>query len=141
MAFTDADVGHGKNMVFKAGTLSSETDISQYIDSVNVDDDTDEAQAAGTGAWKHFKAGQRGLTATVTGTITKGASDAYLILVGIWGTEEKSFIYGPDGDGAGFPKKSWQGFVKSVKPAADVNGVPKFTATIRCSGTITDSTW
>ena len=141
MAFDETTVGHGKNLVFSFGTLSSETDISQYIKDVTFTGDVDEAEAAGTGSTKHYKAGQSSATCTVTGTVTSGASDAYLILAAALGTEAKSLIYGPMGSTQNQPKVTARGFVKSIAPKASPSGVVEFTATIRLTGTVTYGTW
>lgn len=137
-AFTETNVGHGKNHVFKVdianGTL---TDMSDYLESIEVPLDADEAEAAGSGAWKHFKVGQKGGDIVANFTLSTGAAEAYKLLAAIWGLEDLDFEYYPMDDTSTYPKISGKCVCLSIKPKSDTKSVPKFEVHFRPTGTIT----
>lgn len=142
MALTDSNIGHGKNLVFKVdnsgGTL---TDISAAVSKVDFPITVDEAEAAVTGTYKHYKAGQTSGDITVTFTLSIDSGEAYNTISGIVGTEDLDYEYGPMGSTATYPKYSGKCICKGLSAPADVGGVVQCTAQFRPTGTITIGSW
>jgi len=137
-AFTETNVGHGMNQVFKIdSSVDVLTDQSDYLVSAEIPLDADEAEAAGSGAWKHFKVGQKGGDINLEYTLSTGSAEAYKFYCAIWGMEALDFEYYPMGSTSTYPKISGTCICLGVRPKSDHKSVPTFSVHLRPSGTIT----
>lgn len=126
---SETNVVHGMSKLFKIDNSGgSLTDISTAIDDVTIGRSTDEADAGGGGVDKVTKLGKKSADLSISGTVTAGAGEAYLVLVGVWGSSGLDFEFGPGGSGAGQPKTVGKCHIANVETKSDANGVPKFTA-------------
>lgn len=142
MAFTETNVGHGKNQVLKVDNAGgSLTDLSDYLASVDFKYDAEEAEAAGTGASKHYKAGQLSGDLTAEFTLSLNSAEPYRTCAAIVGSEDLDFEYGPMGSTATYPKISGKCICLGCSPKSDVKGVPGFALHLRPTGTITIGAW
>lgn len=136
---------HGKGLAFRidnaAGTIQT---ISQFVDSVDLDNSIDMAETTTAGAEaKTFVSGQSDATLSVSGkwdsTATTGP-DA--ILRGLIGLEASStFEFGPEGSTTGRTRYTGECFMTGYAVSAPVGGVVTFTADFQVTGAVTIGTF
>lgn len=132
---------HGKDSYLQlddsAGTLR---DIGQYCDNIETDRSWDMAESTTMGLEdKEFLPGLGGGAITFSGKWDDAATTGPdVVLHGIGGLEtSSSFVFGPSGNAAGKVKYTGESYLENFKVSAPLEGVVKFSGTLRVTGAVT----
>lgn len=133
---------HGKSAVFKigtAGTPGTPVDISTSLTDVSFPRsiDTAETSAFSTAA-KTYMVGMSDGTISISGNFDATVDTQ---LSALFGVDDVSFEYGPEGSTTGRAKKTGVCAMTSYETSAGINDVVKFKADFQVSGAITSGTF
>ena len=136
---------HGKGLAFRidnaAGTLQT---LTAFVTSVELKNSVEVADTTTAGAEaKTYVSGRSDGTLTIQGNYDRTATTGpHAILTGLIGLETSStFEYGPDGQTAGYVKKSGECFLTGYVVSSPSGGVVTFTADFQITGAITEGVW
>ena len=133
--------GHGKDQYLAVEDSAGVTlrDISPYIDSADFDRNVDMADATTVGLEdKVFLPGLSGAGLEIGGKYDDAAvTGPHIVLGGDLATKALvGWEFGPLGNAAGKPKYSGNGYVERFRVSAPLEGVVKFSSTIRVDGPV-----
>ncbi len=129
---------HGKNTFVSVGgsDLSTFTNQTSYNRSADSHDVTTYGKNA-----KVYAAGLKDGTATITGTYDNGVAGPRAILRPLLGaTNTVTFIFRPEGTGAGKPQDSVAVFVTAYEETNPVADMISWSATLQFSDDVTTTT-
>lgn len=138
MAFT-----MGKDSVFKiANAAGTTTDISAYVDSVDLPRSVDTAETSTFGSTaKTYIPGLADAKLTLKGKFDGSASAGDSVLAGIYGVSaSKAFEFHPQGTTAGTVKYTGSVILTDYSVSSQVGSVVEFTASFQVTGAITRGT-
>lgn len=136
---TVGTVSHGKDLYFATGTASSETDITNYVDSVEFPWDYDSADTSVAGlAYKSSIPGQYGSEVKVSGP---WSPELHTIMVALRAVAGKSVVFGPRGNTGGYYKLSATGWWSYAPPKADIGDALRWEGTFHVSSAIAEATF
>ena len=131
---------HGKDSVFKVAG----TDLSAYINSVDVDQSVDMAETStmGVEAQTYISGLSDGKISIAGFYDSTGTSGPDAVLFPLVGSDTSStFEFGPEGSTTGKQKYTGSCFVTSYKFSAPVGDVVGFTADFQITGAVTKATY
>lgn len=137
---------HGKDSHFTIEDSGGTTlrNVGDFCDNIELDQDVDMADSTTIGLEaKTFLSGLAGSAITLAGkwdsVVTVGPD---VVLSGLLGLETPvGFEYGPEGNVTGAIKYSGECFVEKYKVSSPLEGVVKFSSTIRVTGIVTRATF
>lgn len=132
-------VHHGSTAILKLGTVSSETDISLYIDSITPNlFEYDEADTSVIGAFKKSIPGQYGSSIDFGGP---WSSEIHAILQPLRGVTGKGFVYGPEGSTSTNYKTSGTGWLSYSVKDSSIGDAVRYEATFHIASAVTEGTF
>lgn len=130
---------HGKDLVFKFGTASSEVDYSTYTVDVKYARTVDVADTSTAGNAAHSSLpGMKGTTLAVT---MRFDNTAFIALAALLGTAGKSAIYGPAGSTAGNVKHTMTCYLSKIEAPAGIGGAVDMNLEFEITSDVTASTF
>jgi len=132
--------GHSRSSKFSLDNSGgSLTDITAYVDTVNLQDAVDASEVTVLGAnSRTYIEGLAGTTISVSGPLD---STLYSQIVGIRQSgSTRSFEYLPLGNTGGYPQITGECFVSSFSVNAQVGSPATFSATLTVTGDVTYGT-
>ena len=132
MAFT-----HGRHTVVKINA----SDISAYTNTTDFNDGSDTHDVTCYGATrKAYNAGLGDGKVTISGVHDDGATGPRAVLKALKAAGNSvTFIYQPEGTGAGKPQSSVSVLVAAYNESAPVAGMVKWTAELQMTGALNEA--
>lgn len=132
-------VGAGWQGYLAVGTVSSETDISGYVNKCTPALPTDKADTSVYGAYKSSVPGQSDYTVTFSGPFSPAL---HAILQPLRNVLGKGIVVGPQGSTGGNYKQTGTGWLE-YNPAADVSvtGAVMYSASFHLNGAFGETTF